>query len=60
MVKALEKAGFVFIRKRGSHIFLAKGETVVPVPRHREIKRATLMAIIIEAGLAKEEFLKLL
>jgi predicted RNA binding protein YcfA (HicA-like mRNA interferase family) len=30
------------------------------VPRHGEIRRGTLLAIIEEAGLTKEEFLKLL
>jgi hypothetical protein len=30
------------------------------VPRHNEIKRGTLMAIMTEAGLSKEEFLQLL
>jgi hypothetical protein len=32
----------------------------LPVPKHDEIKRGLLMAIIEEAGLTKEEFLKLL
>ena len=40
--------------------FLAKNEIVVPEPRHDEIKRGTLIAIITEAGLTKDEFLKLL
>ena len=39
---------------------MVKDQTVVPVPRHQEIKRGTLMAIITEAGLTKEKFLKLL
>jgi len=30
------------------------------VPRHKEVKRSTLMKIIAEAGLTKEEFLELL
>lgn len=30
------------------------------VPRHKEIKRGTLLKIITEAGLTKEEFLELL
>jgi hypothetical protein len=33
---------------------------VVPVPKHKEIKRGLLMEIIAEAGLTKEEFLKLI
>jgi predicted RNA binding protein YcfA (HicA-like mRNA interferase family) len=46
-------------RQRGSHIYLVKDENVVPVPRHDEIKRGTLQAIIAEAGLTKKEFLEL-
>ena len=45
------------VRQKGSHIFLAKDEVVVPVPRHDELKRGTLMAIITEAGPTKEEFM---
>lgn len=56
----MSRAGFRVVRERGSHIYLAKAETVVPIPRHDEIKRGTLMAIIIEAGLTKEEFLRLI
>ena len=48
------------VKQRGSHIYMVKGETVVPVPRHDEIKRGTLLAIIVEAGLTKDEFLGLL
>jgi len=32
----------------------------VPVPKHEEIKRGLLMEIISEAGLTKEEFLRLI
>ncbi len=60
VVKALGKAGFKIGRQKGSHIILVKDESVVPVPRHAEIKRGLLMEIITEAGLTKEEFLRLL
>lgn len=59
-MRALGKAGFRVVRQKGSHVYLVKEENVVPVPRHEEIKRGTLMAIITEAGMTKEEFLKLL
>jgi predicted RNA binding protein YcfA (HicA-like mRNA interferase family) len=39
---------------------MVKEETVVPIPRHSQIKRGTLMAIIAEADLTKEEFINLL
>jgi len=58
--KALTKAGFKVARQRGSHIILVKDEYIVPVPKHMEIKRGLLLEIIAEAGLTREEFLKLL
>ena len=60
VTKALAKAGFKVARQKGSHLILVKDEYVVPIPKHREIKRGLLQEIIVEAGLTKEEFLKLL
>lgn len=60
IVKTLAKAGFQVVRQKGSQLILAKDEIVVPVPKHEEIKRGLLLEIIAEAGLTKEQFLKLL
>ncbi|MCP8320354.1 MAG: type II toxin-antitoxin system HicA family toxin [archaeon] len=60
VVKVLTKEGFHVVRQRGSHVILVKEEYIVPVPKHREIKRGLLLEIMAEAGLAREEFLKLL
>ena len=60
VVKALAKIGFAVARQKGSHIILVKDERIVPVPKHAEIKKGLLMEIIAEAGLTKEEFLRLL
>ena len=60
VVKALTKAGFQVARQKGSHLMLVKNECIVPVPKHERIKKGLLMAIIEEAGLTKEEFLKLI
>lgn len=61
-VKALEKAGFYFKRQEGSHIILRRdtpfAQTVVP--DHRELDRGTLRAIIRQAGISVDEFVKLL
>jgi len=61
VLKALAKKGFRPLRQKGSHIMVedAKGRFVV-VTRKDEIKRGTLLSILEEAGLTKEEFLKLL
>ncbi|WGM90364.1 MAG: type II toxin-antitoxin system HicA family toxin [Candidatus Bathyarchaeota archaeon] len=60
VVKALAKAGFQVARQKGSHLILIKNETIVPVPKHREIKTGLLLAIISEADLTKEEILNLI
>jgi predicted RNA binding protein YcfA (HicA-like mRNA interferase family) len=52
----LVKAGFQPVRQKGSHLILVKNEYVVP----EEIKRGLLLEIIAEAGMTKEQFIKLL
>jgi predicted RNA binding protein YcfA (HicA-like mRNA interferase family) len=59
VIKVLQKIGFVPVRQKGSHIILAKDDKLVPVPRHAQIKRG-LLEIIAEAGLTRDEFLRLL
>jgi len=63
LIKALAKVGFKPVRKRGSHVILKNNDgrvTVVPVHRGEEIGRGLLSRIIKDAGLIREEFLKLL
>ena len=62
VVGALERAGFVFDRQKGSHMVYYHPETShsVVVPRHRTIKMGTLREILREANLSREEFRKLL
>ena len=63
-VKALERAGFVVIRQRGSHVRLSKTtrEEVIKltIPLHSTLKKGTLSRIIKDAGLTVEEFVELL
>lgn len=63
VIRALERAGFVLVRIRGSHhIFRKPGHpTVVPVKHPaKSIPTGTLRAIIREAGLTRDEFIELL
>jgi predicted RNA binding protein YcfA (HicA-like mRNA interferase family) len=64
VIKALQKAGFIAVRQKGSHIRMQKRveEEVIKitVPAHKPIKRSTLSHIIKSAGLTVEEFLELL
>jgi len=61
-VKALEKLGFYFKRQEGSHIILRKDDPFaqIVVPDHKELDRGTLRAIIRQANLSIDEFIKTL
>jgi len=61
-VRALQRAGFVIDRQRGSHIVMYRSDPLarVIVPNHKEIKPGTLRQIINDAGLTIDEFLSLL
>jgi predicted RNA binding protein YcfA (HicA-like mRNA interferase family) len=56
----LGKYGFEQVRQKGSHIIMQKkteGSTVtVPVPDHKELRTGTLMSIIRQSGLTKQDF----
>ena len=61
-VKALSRAGFNVKRQEGSHLILRRDDpfTQLVVPNHKELDRGTLRAIIRQAGLSVDEFIKLL
>jgi predicted RNA binding protein YcfA (HicA-like mRNA interferase family) len=61
-IKALEKAGFIIYRQRGSHIIMVRQTppAQTSIPNHKELDRGTLRAIIRQTGLTVEEFIALL
>lgn len=63
VVKILSKKGYTVSRQKGSHIILVretdKGKKAVVVPNHKEIDKGTLLEIIRQAGLTRDEFLEL-
>jgi len=61
-VKALEKAGYYFKRREGSHIILRRNDpfSQIVVPDHQELDKGTLRSIIKQAGLGVDEFVRLL
>ena len=63
VIKILSKQGFAVARQKGSHIILVKeskdGKNGVVVPNHKEIDKGTLLEIIRQSGMSKEDFLKL-
>jgi predicted RNA binding protein YcfA (HicA-like mRNA interferase family) len=64
VVKALSKVGFVAVRQKGSHVIMRKktdsGTKTTVVPLHKEVDIGTLLEIIRQLGLKKEEFVALL
>ncbi|MFA4935691.1 MAG: type II toxin-antitoxin system HicA family toxin [Candidatus Methanoperedens sp.] len=64
LIAALKKAGFVEFRQKGSHVSLQKVtpdttyKTVVPL--HRELAKGTLLDILHQTGLSREDLLELL
>ena len=63
VLRVLKSVGFQITRQSGSHLILVKyanGKKItVVVPNHDEIAKGTLLSIIQQSGLTKEEFLKL-
>ncbi|MEQ1946684.1 MAG: type II toxin-antitoxin system HicA family toxin [Bryobacteraceae bacterium] len=61
-VRAFRKAGWIEDRQRGSHVILIKaGQPVsLSIPLHREIAPGTLRALIRNAAMTVEEFVRCL
>ncbi|MBI3837828.1 MAG: type II toxin-antitoxin system HicA family toxin [Planctomycetia bacterium] len=59
---ALQRAGFLFRRQKGSHMVLRRDEPFarVIVPDHKQIRQGTLRRIVADAGLTVDEFIQLL
>jgi len=63
VIKALERAGFRVVRRKGSHaqLFHPDKQGIVTVALHTtELKRGTLKSILKQACLTVDEFFELL
>lgn len=60
-VKAVRKIGYVWDHTEGSHMILLRSSRGrLSVPRHKELGRGLLRALIRDAGLTRDEFVALL
>jgi predicted RNA binding protein YcfA (HicA-like mRNA interferase family) len=62
-VKTFGKLGYEIDEQHGSHIILRRAAPPhrrLSVPNHKELAKGTLRALIREAGLSVEEFMRLL
>ena len=63
VIKALNKLGYAVDHQTGSHVIMRQQQPPfrrLTVPNHKEIAKGTLRAIIRQAGLTVDEFVKLL
>ncbi|VVB65787.1 HicA toxin of bacterial toxin-antitoxin [Candidatus Gugararchaeum adminiculabundum] len=64
IIGALAKAGYAISRQKGSHVirirFVDEKKQIVVVPFHKEVDPGTLLSIIGQAGLTREQFIELL
>jgi predicted RNA binding protein YcfA (HicA-like mRNA interferase family) len=61
-IKAFVRAGWKVDRQVGSHVILRKegSPITLSIPLHRELKKGLLRALIRDAGMSVEEFLRYL
>jgi len=60
MIRALENSGFQVVRQKGSHVTLQKGTYKTVVPLHDELAKGTLLGILKQCGLSREELINLI
>lgn len=60
LIAILKKIGFKVVRHRGSHVSLQKGIYQTVVPLHDELAKGTLIGILKQCGLSKEDLDNLL
>jgi predicted RNA binding protein YcfA (HicA-like mRNA interferase family) len=61
MVKAMSKIGYYVRDQKGSHIHLRHPfKKPLTIPNHKEMARGTVKAILKDAEIPTEEFIKLL
>jgi predicted RNA binding protein YcfA (HicA-like mRNA interferase family) len=62
VVQVLEKRGWQVHRQKGSHIALEHPDVAptVVVPHHKSLRIGTLNRILRDAGISRDEFLRLL
>lgn len=59
LLKILQEFGFVIVRQKGSHVFLAHTDgrtTLIPLHRGEDVGRGLLRSIIRQTGIPLERF----
>ena len=59
LIALLKKGGFHEVRRKGSHVSLQKGTFKTVVPLHDELAKGTLLGILKQCGLSREDLIHL-
>ena len=59
--KAFEKAGWEYVRQRGSHMVMVKEGHIatLSIPNHKTVAKGTLRSLIRASGLTVDQFVEL-
>jgi predicted RNA binding protein YcfA (HicA-like mRNA interferase family) len=60
LIKLLKRTGFQVVRQKGSHVSLQKENYKTVVPLHYELARGTLLGIMKQCGLSKDDLQRLI
>lgn len=60
LVRLLIGLGFEIVRQKGSHISMRKGKFRTVIPLQTKLAKGTLLAILKQCGLEKDDLIKLL
>ncbi|MBM3294645.1 MAG: addiction module toxin, HicA family [Candidatus Aminicenantes bacterium] len=60
LIRFLKKSGFQVVRQKGSHVSLRKDEHKTVIPLHEELAKGTLLGILKQCGLTKDDLIKML
>ncbi len=59
--RAMMRAGFEHLRTKGSHMILRHPSGVgISVPRHSDLPRGLMSALLRDAGVSRDEFVRYL
>ena len=60
LIRALTRGGFKKIRQKGSHVSMRKGGFRTVIPLHKDLSPGTLIGILHQTGLTRDDLLRLL
>jgi predicted RNA binding protein YcfA (HicA-like mRNA interferase family) len=58
LIAILKDLGFVVVRQKGSHVSLLKGQFKTVVPLHADLAKGTIISILKQCGLSKDEIIR--